>query len=252
MKDIQHIESMLSRYKSLHSPTLDNCITPKVNSYRSVIGRYNILKPTLHELDKTEAGHYNLFEIIKVNYREVELHTPMLSNLLNPKGSHAQGTFFLRRFIETVFDAEDKVRFATVGLDTVTVQDEMPIRNGQIDIFVQCRSANNRYLWIIENKIYAPDQNRQLTKYYEYALSLSGYDQGNIRLLYLKPFKSNPSTASIDRDSLDTLYKSGVFKVISYDKHILTWLQDCLEEIKAPVVKYTIMQYIHSLKTICR
>lgn len=242
---------MLSRFKLFQEATQDKHTSLKLDSYKEIVRRYKILEPRLRELDITDAVHYNIFEIMKLNYREVELHTPVLSNLLNPKGSHAQGDLFLRRFIETVFDGDDKVRFASVDLNRVSVQDEWHSGNGQIDILVQYKGVGDSYLWIIENKISAGDQDGQLNRYFKVARSWTGFDENNIRLLYLKPIKSNPSESSLDRDSFDVLSKTGVLKMISYDKHILPWLNNCLEEIQAPIVKYTIMQYIRTLKTIC-
>ena len=154
-------------------------------------------------------------------------------------------------FIDTVFEGDDKLRFSSVDLNRVSVQDEWRSENGQIDILIHYRSVENSYKWIIENKIYAGDQDGQLKRYYNQAIKSAGFDNNNVRLFYLKPIECKPSERSLDKDSFETLLENGVLKIISYDKHILQWLQRSLDEIKAPMVKYTIMQYISSLKTIC-
>lgn len=251
-QNLQHIESVVSRFKSFQAGAHTQHSHAAMEKINSVLEKYKKLEPQLRELDLYEAGHFNLFEIMKINYYEVLVHTPVLCNLLDPKGSHAQGDLFYQRFIETVFDREDAARFTSYDKNRVKVQDELFTRFGQIDIFVQHNSTTNPYLWIIENKIFAGDQENQLFRYYEYAKSIQGFDDRNIRVLYLKPFEGNPSAHSIDSKSLEVLSGSGVFKIISYEKHILPWLQSCLEEIKAPVVKYTVLQYIHTLKAICR
>lgn len=251
-QNIHHIESVVSRFKSFQAGTYNRHSYAEVGKFNTVLERYKQLEPKLQELNLYEAGHFNLFEIMKINYYEVLVHTPVLCNLLDPRGSHAQGDLFYRRFIETVFDSEDIAHFDNYDKSRVKVQDEMFTRYGQIDIFVHHNSTTNPYLWIIENKIFAGDQEKQLARYYEYAKSIPGFDESNIRVLYLKPFEGNPSEISLDRTLLNTLSKKGVFKIISYDKHILHWLQTCLEEIKAPVVRYTVTQYIDTLKTICR
>jgi len=250
--NIHYIESLVSRYKSFKTAALDNHTSLKLDSCRLVLQRYKGLEPKLLELDRKEAGHFNMFDIMKVNYFEVLVHTPILCNLLNPKGTHSQGDLFFQKFIDVVFDDSDKERFNQFDKSRIKVQDELFTRFGQIDIFVQHNNIHNPYLWIIENKIFAGDQKEQLARYLKYAMSLRGYDENNIRLIYLTPFEHNPAENSLDSTDMDILSKSRVFKVISYDKHILTWLQNCMEEIEAPVVRYTVMQYIQTLKTICR
>lgn len=249
---LQHIESTVNRFKSFHAGALQEQSSAQMEQYNTVLTKYKILEPKLRELDLYEAGHFNIFEIMKVNYYEVLVHTPILCNLLNPRGTHAQGDLFYRSFIETVFEGQDMKRLSLYDMSRVKVQDEMSTRYGQIDIFIQYKGADHSYIIIIENKIFAGDQDKQLTRYLDYATSLAGFDESNIRLLYLKPFEGNPAEISLDTISLNRLSASGIFKVISYKEQILPWLQGCFEEIKAPVVRYTVQQYIHTLKTICR
>lgn len=251
-ENLQYIESTVSRFKSFQAGTLLEQSSAQMEQLNTVLAKYKILEPELRKLDLYEAGHFNLFEIMKVNYYEVLVHTPILCNLLNPKGTHAQGDLFYRRFIETVFDGEDKKRLSLYDMSRIKVQDEMSTRYGQIDIFILYKGTEHSYILIIENKIFAGDQERQLARYFDYAMSIPGFDENNIRLLYLKPFEGNPAEISLDTSSLNRLATSGVFKVISYKEQILPWLQGCLEHIKAPVVRYTVEQYIHTLKSICR
>src|SRR4051794_4091616 len=51
------------------------------------------------EAERCVASDYNLFSILKLNFSEVRLHTPILANLLDPAGSHAQGLLFYKDFV---------------------------------------------------------------------------------------------------------------------------------------------------------
>ena len=53
------------------------------------------------EKQKT-AEDFNIFEILGVAHLEVSTHSAFIANLLNPKGSHSQGTKFLEKFLEFI------------------------------------------------------------------------------------------------------------------------------------------------------
>ena len=53
------------------------------------------------EIDKNsfESGeNYNIFNVLRIRKNEV-LHSRFIKDLLNPKGSHKQGAFFLEKFL---------------------------------------------------------------------------------------------------------------------------------------------------------
>ena len=83
----------------------------------------------------------------------------------------------------------------------------------RIDILIE----DGKNAVIIENKIGAPDQSKQLVRYYEKANKR--FD--NIILVYLTPFGHSPNIDS--KEDLDV-------KLISYQNHILSWLEEWYEE----------------------
>src|SRR6266481_7980233 len=60
--------------------------------------RYEKVRENCRERDRKEAPDFNIFKILKVERIEV-VHSRMLFNLLNPDGSHGQGSRFLTSFI---------------------------------------------------------------------------------------------------------------------------------------------------------
>ncbi len=180
-------------------------------------------------LTKASGESFNVFNILRIAHYEVRTHSPILAELLNPKGSHGQGAVFLKDFCSTVgirdFDAESGwVRLEShIGRQTT---DE----GGRIDILVADRNGSQL---IIENKIYALEQPNQLKRYKNYS--------PKAHLLFLTLF----GEASEDRG----MCSSADAKNISYSSDVLRWLEQCRKEAaNAPIVRETIAQYIHLVK----
>ncbi len=177
-------------------------------------------------LTKASGESFNVFNILRIAHYEVRTHSPILAELLNPKGSHGQGAVFLKDFCSTVgirdFDAESGwVRLEShIGRQTT---DE----GGRIDILVADRNGSQL---IIENKIYALEQPNQLKRYKNYS--------PKAHLLFLTLF----GEASEDRG----MCSSADAKNISYSSDVLRWLEQCRKEAaNAPIVRETIASAIY-------
>jgi hypothetical protein len=48
---------------------------------------------------RATGEQFNVFNILGIGHYEVKTHSPMLGELLNPKGRHGQGAMFLRLFL---------------------------------------------------------------------------------------------------------------------------------------------------------
>lgn len=89
---------------------------------------------------------------------------------------------------------------------------------------------------ILENKIYAGDQEAQIKRYIKTIQQENG-NEAEIYVLFLSPQGREPSDYSLDglkiKDSRISNEKGdeiAKFKAISYDKEIMAWLDLCLEE----------------------
>ena len=194
----------------------------------------NLLSKIRHlvELDnkqKEEARkrgeNYNIFSVLKMETAEMETHSAFLASLLNPNGDHGMREQFLKTFIE-------KTGCCDLQLDTLNCNIEVEhfTGNGRIDILIADKVAHKAI--IIENKIYAGDQNAQMKRYYDYATA--NYKEG-FRLLYLTLDGHEPS-----KESLKGLSDSD-FKCISYRNDILPWLEQCARSAyNKPLVRETI------------
>lgn len=173
---------------------------------------------------------FNMFEVCGVNHYEVT-HSAIIAELLNPQGTHGQGLAFVKAFVESL-NLQD-FDFELVGVNVTT---EMVTPNGRIDIVI---SNNNKQAIIIENKIYASDQWKQLKRYDDFAKTkyINGY-----KILYLTLNGSIPN----DDESKDVDYIT-----ISYKHHIVDWLLRCKHlAIDKPLIRETLNQYIQHVKNL--
>ena len=113
-----------------------------------------------------KGENYNLFSILSIERYELK-HSALIANLLDPKGSHGCGDAFLRAFFEIALKDLAYPFEDCTPPHSYTEYYTGPIAGdtgGRIDILVK----SSHYGLIIENKIYAGDQDKQLTRYDNY------------------------------------------------------------------------------------
>ena len=191
---------------------------------------------------------FNIFSELNIMYSEVLLHTSFLALLLNPKASHGQGDCFLRLFLK-VLDSKCHSNFSenmNTGKSQVFIEKSIGSvtseKGGRVDILI---TDDKGYFIIIENKIYAADQNKQMLRYWNYAQKKSGQDIDKYRLVYLSLDGHIPSS-----NSLCSLKESD-FICMSYKDDILPWLEKCAEiSYRLPLIRETINQYYQTIRQI--
>lgn len=182
------------------------------------------------EEKKSRGESFNIFSICGVNHYEVT-HSAIIAELLNPQGTHGQRELFVEAFIKNI-NFQD-FNFELVGVNVTT---EMVTPNGRIDIVI---SNGNKQAIIIENKIYAADQWKQLKRYDEFAKTK--YPNG-YKILYLTLNGNDPN----DDESRKVKYIT-----ISYKHHIVDWLLRCKHlAIDKPLIRETLNQYIQHIKNL--
>lgn len=199
---------------------------------KNLLSQVTAINRKYEGIGRITGENFNIFKLLGVASSEVRTHSMFLAELLNPRGSHQQEAVFLnlfvKRFLVQDFDtasAMADVEFY-IGAKTATT-------GGRIDILV--RDKTNRRI-IIENKIYAGDQENQLLRYYN-------YDKG-AKLFYLSLDGEVPSNWSTGGQ-----LKEGEYTIISYSNDVLGWLEDCKKEaVNLPVLRETIAQYVHLIK----
>ena len=167
---------------------------------------------------------YNIFTLFHGFNDEVNLHSNFIASLLDPNGDHYKGGLFLKLFLETC-GIDD------FGIDTsrATVFKEFK----HIDIYI---SDGKKHI-ILENKVYAKDQPTQIARYIK-AIQNKGAEERDVEdedicVLYLHPDGKLPDNQSFGDYHTRLLGEnpSIKFKVISYGKEILEWIDKCKNEV---------------------
>lgn len=183
--------------------------------------------------------NFNVFKVLGLTTNEVRTHSAFLAELLNPKGSHGCKDAFLKLFVEEFnikeFNTENAI--TQVEKHIGFINDDYT-EGGYIDIII---TNKDNHAIIIENKIYAGDQEKQLLRYHNFGNNFHGE---KFNLLYLTLNGTEPAISSIH-----TLEKETHFHCISYKNDILNWLEKCQKEAFAkPLLRETITQYINLIK----
>lgn len=167
---------------------------------------------------------YNIFTLFHYFSDEVNLHSNFIASLLDPNGDHYKGDLFLKLFLETC-----GIDDFSIDTSRATVFKEFK----HIDIYI---SDGKKHI-ILENKVYAKDQPTQIARYIE-AIKKEGAEDEDIYVLYLHPDGELPKENSLGGYKLNQnntkLEKDGSsinFKVISYGKEILEWIDRCKNEV---------------------
>ena len=199
------------------------------------------LEQAQQEERNRKGENFNLFSILSIERYELK-HSALIANLLDPKGSHGCGDAFLRAFFEIALKGTAYPFESSTPLDSRTEHYTGPIAGdtgGRIDILVK----SSHYGLIIENKIYAGDQDKQLTRYDNYGKEIFGAD--GYLLVYLTLYGYDASKESTATKSAEEV---GYLR-LSYAEDILRWLEQCARlAYDKPLVRESLNQYIRTIK----
>ncbi len=206
-----------------------------INEIKQLFTQVDQIANHYKEISRITGDDFNIFKTLNLESSENKLHSKILKEFLNPKGTHGQGDLFLKIFLEHQkildFDSESasadcEIRIGNINTDYT--------EGGRIDIVI--KDENNKQIFI-ENKINATDQKNQLLRYYK--------SDPNAYLFYLNKDGSNPSEISTNGLSPEK------YKIISYSYDIISWLEECrMKAVSLPIIRETITQYINVLKII--
>ncbi len=217
---------------------------------------------------------YNVFDIIGIKNREVTLHSAMLGNLLNAKGSHGMKGKFLELFqnvldekvrghnenVNKIYDksdssedSKDKNEEILVEIlysrqfiseeecnDTIMeIEKSIGKKNedegGRIDLYI----SKGENAIIIENKIYAEEQYNQLIRYFNY--------NDKAAIVFLTLYGDKPNST---KDNKGNNISNKVI-CLSYKEDIIKWLELCMKEVyDKPLILYSLKQYQNLIKLI--
>lgn len=200
---------------------------------------------------------HNIFRVLDRSTDEVKCHSAFLAELLDSAGKHGQGSMFFELFLDVLAESEavtweEQNKLAamswSVQVESSFIDPENPDVYGRIDILL----SSATHAIVIENKIYAADQEKQLWRYDQYLrsrwpggymlfyLNLDGEEPSESSLCGLTARKRDAETA---RSATQNLQKDDV-RLISYDVEIGKWLDRCIGRAALlPHIRENLMQY---------
>ena len=204
-----------------------------------------LLSTISHTINKYEnraketGENFNIFYILGLTTNEVRTHSAFITELLNPKGSHGQGDIFLQLFIKTLglnISIEDYSKVKIYKEKYIGIISADWSEGGSIDILIEIGDT----AIIIENKIYAGDQEKQLLRYFNYGKK--HYKKYQVIYLTLHGHNASLKTIGVKSDAIPHIN-------ISYREHIIAWLNMC--QIRCNVAWQTaLIQYINLIKVL--
>lgn len=208
----------------------------QLDNFKQLLSRSGAICKHHNDISRISGADFNVFKIVKVIEDEVR-HSAFLAELLHPGGSHGQGDLFLRLFVK-------KFGIECFQCETATIEVEKRIgpvtetSGGRIDIFIDDKNGNHI---IIENKIYANDEENQLIRYYNFR---------NHNLFYLTLYGSDAKDRSITSLGNGMKLESNKdYKLLSYKTDIVEWLELCQKEaVSMPLLREGIAHYINLIK----
>ena len=203
--------------------------------FKSAIGT---LQKEAAKKERLVASNFNIFQVLGVVSDEVKTHSAFLANLLNPAGTHAQQYLFLESFLAMCAETYQAEGFYFPSGDIRNgrwrIEKEKIYRSNRIDLVISNRTL--QYMLVIENKIYAPEQDDQLIRYSEWLARQKAVFEKQA-LIFLT-IRGDPSRTAGNHPYL----------CMSYREHIYNWLERTLPDIKAPRIQESVKQYIDIIK----
>jgi hypothetical protein len=193
----------------------------------NLLKQVSLISQKYDAIAKITGENYNIFEILDVRSDELS-HSKILTDLLNPKGSHCCGEVFLKLFFEKFLPNKSNVDFSKCQ-----VYKEYSTRYGRLDIYIDCLYFGI----VIENKIYAGDQYEQLKRYNKF-LNEKFKEENYVFYLTLDGKEAEKQSSG------NVGYVS-----LSYCNDILDWLELCQKEVfNKSLIRETLEQYKNLLK----
>lgn len=194
--------------------------------YEIFFEELNKFKEKQQKQKERGLNDYNLLTTVLNEHDEVRLHSRVIGSLLDVNGLHYQKEIFLEIFLEILKVTEFEFNIQ---------ESKLFLEYQNIDLYL---TDGIKHI-IIENKIYAGDQENQIKRYYE-AIKNENKDleYNDILVIYLSIDRLQPSKYSLgnltikDNYIFDNHEKIAIFKNINYKNEILNWLDNCLHEIQ--------------------
>ena len=196
------------------------------------------------ELSKLEEKYkkFNIFDCLGVNKQELK-HSNFLAWLFNPRLNQGIGDFFVKEFLKNVLindqNPPSKNKPSVFDIDCFDMTDIEVIREYKnIDIFIL--DEKNKFLCVIENKIYSKENNNQCQNYHKAIEEKEKFKEYKKLYVYLKPTLDDDIS---DKSFIPIEYKeiinilSNIISRKMVNQNLLIVLQDYKDLLNRDILK---------------
>lgn len=182
--------------------------------YINFFKKIKLFKEEQKKQKQRGLNDYNMVNVVRKENAEVGMHSNVIYSLIDPNGLHYQDELFLQIFIKDVLEIDD------FG-DILSVQaEESTNENRRVDFTIK---SSNYYIGI-EMKVDAVDLENQISHYYEDLKEKASKDLNQEVIIYY--LTKNAKDASFHS------HREIEYRKISFEKHILTWIENCQKEVR--------------------
>ena len=230
---IQEFETFLSRYQNIKREQTAHVEDFK-SAFHRLIGEFQQKRNEVYKEARNKAPGFNVFQVLGLSRYENRTHSAMLAHLFSPRGLHGQGYLFLTAFLEhcaTLDNNFPRLPREKVEASRWQIVTEESIAGSRMDVVLRCPELG--FLCVIENKIDAFEQHRQLARYQKW-MDTQQEAFPEQALIYL----------TVSGYASQTIDENRHYLRLSYQNDIKIWLGNVISAIQAPNVTEVVQQYI--------
>ncbi|UXC28763.1 PD-(D/E)XK nuclease family protein [Aliarcobacter butzleri] len=183
-------------------------------NYINFFEKIKLFKEEQKKQKQRGFNDYNMVNVVRKENAEVGMHSNVIYSLIDPNGLHYQDDLFLKTFIKDVLEINDFGNILSVQAEESTNE------NRRVDFTIK----SSIYYIGIEMKIDALDLENQISHYFEDLKEKAEKDSKQEVIIYY--LTKNGKDASFHS------HREIKYKKISFENHILTWIENCQKEVR--------------------
>ena len=182
--------------------------------YINFFEKIKLFKEEQKKQKQRGLNDYNMVNVVRKENAEVGMHSNVIYSLIDPNGLHYQDDLFLQIFIKDVLELNNFGAVLSVNAEESTNE------NRRVDFTIK---SSNYYIGI-EMKVDASDLENQISHYYNDLKEKASKDSNQEVIIYY--LTKNGKDASFHS------HREIEYRKISFEKHILTWIENCQKEVR--------------------
>lgn len=185
-----------------------------------------------HEMLKGLTTDFNIFKSIGSTSDEVNIHSKFIFAILKDRLYGKKFLFEFLKYVEIDLPSYEVI-------EKTTIYKEHKIFEGRLDLIINFETTNrDKFIIVIENKIYADDQKDQINTYIKH-LEKEEKEAcySTTKMIYLTLDGREPSSEVSQGDPEKII-------CISYKNEIIQWIDDCIKIVALePKIREVLVQY---------